>query len=103
VPGRRGEFSIRHAKTHNIIMSKIRRLNVANISFAAKGHPCAEDCGGAGGWEDLKELFAKPRMRDEDDRRQWYKEYCANGDPKGLNPYAWSILDVNQELEAVKQ
>jgi hypothetical protein len=36
--------------------------------FALQGHPCAEDCGGEGGWEGLKELFAKPKPRDAEMR-----------------------------------
>ena len=38
-----------------------------------------------------------------DGRKAWYKESCANGDPKGLDPFKWSILDVNDDLAELKQ
>lgn len=70
------------------------------VADLAQEHPCAEDVGGVPGWEDLKDLFAHPRQRDVDDTRGWYKNGgCLNGDPKGLDPYRWNILQVNFELE----
>lgn len=101
MPSGRGKILTSHA-THTLSGANQKDCTSTNISLAPKGHPCAEDCGGEDGWEDLKELFAKPRMRDEDDKRQWYKTICLNGDPKGLNPYAWSILDVNDGLQLIK-
>lgn len=68
------------------------------LCLAGEGHACAEDAGGPGGWEDLKECFAKPRKQD-DGRKQWYKIDCLNGDPKGLKPYEFSVLDVNDALQ----
>ena len=68
------------------------------VCLAGTGHPVAEDSGGIGGWEDLKELFAKPRKRDEDDRKGLYKTTCLNGDVSGLDAHKWSILDVNDKL-----
>jgi hypothetical protein len=65
--------------------------------LAGQGHPVAEDVGGVSGWEHLKELFAKPKKKDEDKRKAWYKTFCANGDQKGLDPSKWSIQDVNDE------
>jgi hypothetical protein len=35
------------------------------ICLAGEGHPCAEDCGSPGGWEDLKSLFKKGRKDPE--------------------------------------
>ena len=52
-------------------------------------------------FEHLKELFTQPRKKDPDDRKGWYKdqdEGCGNGDPKGLDPWKWDILDVNDGL-----
>lgn len=66
-----------------------------------EGHPCAEDCGGSGGWEDLKELFTK-RKKDPEGLKEWYKHECLNGDPKGLDPYKWDIFDVNDDLTQIK-
>jgi hypothetical protein len=66
------------------------------VCLGGEGHPCAEDAGGAGGWEDLKALFKK--RGDPEGRNDWYKHSCANGDKKGLDPYKWSILDVNDGL-----
>ncbi|KIX01186.1 uncharacterized protein Z518_08911 [Rhinocladiella mackenziei CBS 650.93] len=65
------------------------------------GHPCAEDCGGEPGWEDLKAAFKK--RNDPEGKREWYKTICANGDPKGLDPFKWDILDVNDQLCEIKQ
>lgn len=63
------------------------------------GYGIAEDSGGPPGWDDLKENFKKRKRRASgDDRREWYKKMCANGEPKGLDPYDWDILDVNHAL-----
>ena len=76
-------------------------MNIADelkvFCIRGEGHECAEDAGGICGWAYLKELF-KPRKKDPEDRRGWYKEDCGNGDPKGLNPWKWDILDVNDGL-----
>ncbi|KIW21994.1 uncharacterized protein PV07_12602 [Cladophialophora immunda] len=69
------------------------------LCFAGEGHPCAEDCGGEPGWEDLKQIFAKKGSRAKDGRKNWYKTYCANGDAEGLDPYRWDMLDVNAKLQ----
>lgn len=50
----------------------------------------------------MKELFTKKGKKDPDGRKEWYKKYCANGDPKGLDPYRWSILDVNDALAQIE-
>lgn len=65
-----------------------------------QGHPCAEDCGSTPGWENLKASFKK--RGDADGQKAWYKQVCANGDPKGLDPYKWDISDVNDELAKIK-
>ncbi|KAI9684692.1 MAG: U3 small nucleolar RNA-associated protein [Trizodia sp. TS-e1964] len=77
-----------------------RSLNVPEDRLAfclgGEGHPSAEDCGGAYGWEQLKE-----EMLEEGDaggRKEWYKESCMNGDPEGLEPYKWNIDKVNKDL-----
>lgn len=72
------------------------------VCLGGEGHPCAEDCGSTPGWEDLKDLFKSKTKRDPDGRRQWYKTYCANGDPKGLDPWKWSIFEVNDALADIK-
>jgi hypothetical protein len=71
------------------------------ICLAGEGHPCAEDCGSSGGWEDLKSLFKKGR-KDPEGRKDWYKQRCANGDLKGLDPYKWDIVEVNRMLTKIK-
>ena len=68
------------------------------LCLGGEGHPCAEDCGSAPGWQNLKEIFTKPRKKDADDLKDWYKTTCANGDPDGLNPWKWDIFQVNKEL-----
>jgi hypothetical protein len=65
-----------------------------------QGHPCAEDCGGSGGWESLKDAFKK--KGDAEGRKKWYKQGCGNGDPKGLDPWKWDVFDVNDELAKIK-
>lgn len=74
----------------------------AVLCLGGEGHPCAEDCGSGAGWEHLKEIFTKPRKKDPDDLKDWYKTQCANGDPEGLDPWKWDIFEVNSELETVK-
>lgn len=66
-----------------------------------QGHACAEDCGSIPGWEDLKRVFKKG-AKDPDGRKGWYKTFCANGDRKGLDPYKWDILEINDELQKFK-
>lgn len=70
------------------------------LCIAGEGHACAEDCGGPGGWEDLKDTFKKTRGVDAD-RKAWYKNFCSNGDQKGLDPWKWDILKINAELAKV--
>ncbi|KAL8860191.1 MAG: hypothetical protein Q9178_003455 [Gyalolechia marmorata] len=70
------------------------------LCIGGEGHPCAEDCGSEPGWEDLKNAFKK--QKGDKSRREWYKTMCANGDPKGLDPYKWDILDVNDQLMKVE-
>ena len=53
------------------------------LCIAGEGHACAEDVGGIYGWKDLKEVF-KPRKKDPDDKKDWYKNVCSNGDKKGI-------------------
>lgn len=74
----------------------------AVLCLGGEGHPCAEDCGSAPGWEHLKEIFTKPRKKDPDDLKDWYKTVCANGDPEGLNPWKWDIFQVNGQLARLK-
>lgn len=71
------------------------------VCIGGEGHPCAEDCGSSPGWEDLKNVFKKGK-KDPDGRKEWYKRMCANGDPKGLDPYKWDLLEVNDELAKIK-
>ena len=69
------------------------------LCLDGQGHPCAEDCGSEPGWENLKTQFKK--QRGDKDLKDWYKNMCANGDEKGLDPWKWSMLDVNDELQRV--
>ena len=70
------------------------------VVISGEGHGCAEDCGGLGGWEALKDAFAKTKGGDKE-LKDWYKRDCPNGDKKGLNPYQWDILDINDKLGEV--
>ncbi|KAI4212705.1 MAG: hypothetical protein LQ351_004596 [Letrouitia transgressa] len=70
------------------------------LCLAGEGHPCAEDCGGEPGWEDLKGAFKK--RNGDKSRREWYKTMCSNGDRKGLDPWKWSIFDVNDGLREIE-
>ncbi|KAK5145442.1 hypothetical protein LTR04_001300 [Oleoguttula sp. CCFEE 6159] len=40
----------------------------------------------------------KPGKKADKERKRWYEEYCLNGDENGLDPYRWSVLDVNDKL-----
>jgi len=64
--------------------------------LGGEGHPCAEDCGGPGGWEHLKSLFKK--RGDPEGLKAWYKTDCANGEKKGLDPWSWNMFTVNGTL-----
>ncbi|CAF9918078.1 MAG: hypothetical protein HETSPECPRED_003661 [Heterodermia speciosa] len=68
------------------------------VCLGGQGHAVAEDCGGSAGWEELKKAFRNPRRAANRDRVEWYKYGCANGDPGGLDPYKWDILDTNEAL-----
>jgi hypothetical protein len=65
--------------------------------LGGEGHHAAEDCGSTPGWENLKNVFKKGR-KDPEGLKKWYKTRCANGDPKGLDPYKWDMWDVNDAL-----
>ena len=71
--------------------------DVKIICLSGQGHPAAEDAGGMGGWEDLKDAFKHPRKAENRERIEWYKNVCLNGG-KTLDPYAFDVLDVNDGL-----
>jgi len=71
------------------------------ICLGGEGHPCAEDCGGGPGWEELKAVFKGGN--DPEGRKAWYKTQCSNGDRKGLDPFKWDISKVNKKLHKIKQ
>ena len=68
------------------------------ICLGGQGHGPAEDAGGIGGWEDLKDAFKHPRKAESKDLVSWYKTSCLNGDKKGLDPHDWDVMDVNDLL-----
>ncbi|KAK7705384.1 hypothetical protein SLS57_010146 [Botryosphaeria dothidea] len=76
---------------------------------SGEGHPCAEDCGGSRGWEELKQAFASSSDDQVFDRagltanelRAWYTTECFNGDHEGLQPWKWDITEVNQKLTSL--
>ncbi|KAL9023989.1 MAG: hypothetical protein Q9196_006837 [Gyalolechia fulgens] len=70
------------------------------LCIAGQGHPCAEDCGSMPGWEDLKNAFKK--SGGDKELKDWYKNMCANGDKKGLDPWKWDMFDVNEGLESIE-
>jgi hypothetical protein len=45
----------------------------------------------------------KKGAKDPEGKRKWYKTFCANGDPNGLDPYQWDILSVNDQLFKIKE
>lgn len=57
------------------------------LCLSGQGHPVAEERGGVGRLEELKELFEKLKMKDVSGRKMWYKTQCVNGDKKGLDPW----------------
>ncbi len=66
------------------------------LCVSGEGHPCAEDCGSEHGWEELKKAFTK--QKGDRELKEWYKNDCANGDRKGLDPWKWDLMDVNAAL-----
>ncbi|KAI4137476.1 MAG: hypothetical protein L6R39_007262 [Caloplaca ligustica] len=70
------------------------------LCISGEGHPCAEDCGSAPGWEGLKNAFTK--QKGDKGLKEWYKKQCANGEKKGLDPWKWDLMDVNADLEEME-
>lgn len=75
--------------------NKIIQVPVTDV---LQGHPCAEDCGGAPAWTELKKLFAKKDKPDPEKRKTWYRTECASGKRSGLDPWKWDINLVNKQL-----
>ncbi|KAL8773582.1 MAG: hypothetical protein Q9194_004304, partial [Teloschistes cf. exilis] len=71
------------------------------LCVSGEGVLCAEDCGGPGGWDDLKRVFRERGGEEEKERRDWYRHAYANGDAKSLDPYEWDILKLNKRLKKV--
>ncbi|KAI4219280.1 MAG: hypothetical protein L6R36_008431 [Xanthoria steineri] len=107
----RYEYHIGHGWGHTIILLGRaekglhqvlagRQDNVPSILCSGgQGHPCAEDCGGQFGCEGLSNAFR--RQKGDRSKTEWYKTVCVNGDPNGLGPYKWDILEVNEWLREV--
>lgn len=74
------------------------RSSIDIVCLGGQGHAAAEDVGGSWGWRNLKEAFKQPRKKDNKELISWYKDGCLNGDENGLDPYAWDILDVSDDL-----
>ena len=70
----------------------------------AVGHGACEDCGGAGGWEFMKESFRAEEPDEEHrERINWYLTCSANGDPEGLKGRE-KVVDleaINRELSEI--
>ena len=70
----------------------------------ALGHGACEDCGGAGGWEFLKDSFrAEEPDEEHEERMGWYLNFAANGDPEGLKGRE-RVVDleaINRELAGI--
>jgi hypothetical protein len=77
-------------------------FHIRRFALPAKAIRAPRNAGSYPGWEELKDLFTKKGKKDPEGRKEWYKRFCANGDPKGLDPYRWSILDVNDALGEIK-
>ena len=72
------------------------------VCTAGRGHPCGEDLGGCGAWEQLKEAY-RTETPDEyqRERMQWYEQECMNGDElglKGKRVNLWDRQSVNDSL-----
>ncbi|KAL6720711.1 hypothetical protein ACLMJK_002636 [Lecanora helva] len=70
------------------------------ICLDGHGHGAAEDSGGPGGWEAVKEAFKHPRKAESKELVDWYKTQCYNGSRKGLDPHDFDVMDLNDRLEA---
>ena len=76
------------------------------ICLSGEGSPAAEDCGGAPGWQDLKEVYHAHANDDSEcddeaahSRMTWYEDDCMNGRKVGLEPWRWDRAAVNAEFE----
>lgn len=80
-------------------LRKTLRLSDDTEAFClgGEGHPCAEDCGSDGGWEDLKSLL-NSRKKDPEGLREWYRDTCLNGHGGAFDPYKWNMNEVIWDL-----
>lgn len=91
-----------HGLRYNGYKNKVRCAKpLEGCSIGGQGHGPAEDSGGTEGWMELKEAFEHPRKKGNQVLVEWYKEVCANGDPKRLEPYEWDVREVNEGLNAI--
>ena len=74
------------------------------VCTEAVGHGACEDCGGAGGWEFMKESFRAENPDEEHrERINWYLTCAANGDPEGLEgrEKVVDLEELNRELAEI--
>jgi Plasmid pRiA4b ORF-3-like protein len=75
------------------------------VCLSGEGSPAGEDCGGAHGWQDLKEVYQEhadedPPCDNKEAHRcmEWYEDDCLNGRKVGLEPWRWDRAAVNAEF-----
>ena len=79
------EYDFGDCWTHKI--SVIGRTEHSNIFVCTdgEGHPCAEDAGGAKGWNNLVEAYRTVSPTDDQrEKKEWFETICSNRDQGGL-------------------
>ena len=76
------------------------------VCLSGEGGHVAEDCGGALGWQELKQHYVE-HGHEEDGactdpsahkQLEWYEDHCLNGQKWGLTPGTWDKEAINKEL-----
>ncbi|KAI0456668.1 MM3350-like domain-containing protein [Xylaria acuta] len=73
------------------------------VCLDGSGHPIAEDCGGAHGWQDIKAAYraSDPITAKQREKRKWFEREASNRDPRGLAGGRVNAFDkdkVNRDL-----
>ncbi|MCJ1468520.1 hypothetical protein MMC07_007149 [Pseudocyphellaria aurata] len=96
------EYDFGDGWSHDI--TPIGRTDATDIFLCTdgEGHECAEDVGGPGGWDELKEAYrARKPTKAQREHKNWYETCACNGDEGGLghgSDRVWSKEEINRDL-----
>ena len=94
---------------HSItLIGRARTSTSSIVCLSGEGGHAAEDCGGAFGWQELKQLYAEHGHEKEatctdpsaHETLRWYENGCLNGQKWGLTPEVWDKEAINKEFAA---